>query len=236
MKGIVLCGGLGTRLGDLTRETPKPLVPVAGRPFLAYVLDQLLLAQVDEIVLAVSFQWQQVQALIGDNWAGVKVSYSVEHQALGTGGAIRQAMRQVGVTEALVVNGDTLLKFNALDLLCFAYERDADVAIVLKETEDTSRFGKVAVNATGRIIAFEEKNGQSARGLINSGVYYVKDLVFGLMHQKTFSFENDVLASLTPGLAIYGMPTDAYFIDMGVPEDLARARVELRAVDDISDG
>ena len=234
MKAIVLCGGLGTRLGDLTRETPKPLVLVAGRPFLAYVLDQLLLAQIDEIVLAVSFQWQKVQAIIGDNWNGIKVSYSVEPQALGTGGAIRYAMQQSNINEALVVNGDTLLKFNALDLLRFAQDKNADIAIALQETEDTARFGRVTVNEVGRIIAFEEKDGQRARGLINSGVYYIKDSVFATIDPPVFSFEKDVLAPLNHCLAVYGMATNAYFVDMGVPEDLARARVDLQ--NDAADG
>jgi D-glycero-alpha-D-manno-heptose 1-phosphate guanylyltransferase len=226
MKAVVLCGGLGTRLGDMTRETPKPLIPVAGRPFLAHVLDQLTTAPIDEIILAVSFHWQKVLAEIGDSWCGVKISYSIEQEALGTGGAIKQAMRQSGVNEALVVNGDTFLKMNAGDLLQFAKEQNADIAIALKQTEDSARFGKVNIDELGRVLAFEEK-GQCGRGLINSGVYYVRELVFASIQQETFSFEKDVLTLYCSEFAIYGMPTDAYFIDMGVLEDLARARTDL---------
>lgn len=229
MKVIVLCGGLGARLGDLTRDTPKPLITVAGRPFLAHVLDQLVVAPIDEIVMAVSFQWQKVRAAIGDSWCGVEVSYSIEQQPLGTGGAIKQAMWQAGVTEALVANGDTLLKMDAGDLLRFAHEHRADIAIALKATEDTARFGKVSIDTSGRIIAFEEI-GQCARGLINTGVYYVEDSVFAPIDAVAFSFEKDVLARHHAALAMYGMRTDAYFIDMGVPEDLARARLELPAL------
>ena len=226
MKAIVLCGGLGTRLGDMTRETPKPLIHVAGRPFLAHVLDQLAIAPIDEIILAVSFQWQKVRAEIGDSWCGVKVSYSVEQEPLGTGGAIKQAMRQSGVTEALVANGDTFLKLNAGELLQFAQEQGADIAIALKVTEDSARFGKVNIDALGRVLAFEEK-GQSTKGLINSGVYFVRESAFASIEKEAFSFEKDVLTLHCSELAIYGMPTDAYFIDMGVPEDLARARTDL---------
>ncbi len=222
----MLCGGLGTRLGDLTRELPKPLIPVAGRPFLAYVLDQLLAVPLDEIVLAVSFQWQKVQAEIGDRWQNVKVSYSVEQEPLGTGGAIKRAMQQAGAEEALVANGDTLLRLNPDDLLRFARSRDADIAIALKVTDDSARFGKVTVDSSGRIVAFEEK-GTGARGLINSGMYYVMGKVFAQIQTPAFSFEKDVLVQRHGDLGIYGMATDAYFIDMGVPEDLARALVEL---------
>jgi D-glycero-alpha-D-manno-heptose 1-phosphate guanylyltransferase len=230
VKAIVLCGGLGTRLGSLTQSTPKPLVAVAGRPFLEYVLDQLAGAQVDEIILAVSFQWEKIHAAIGDRWQDVKVSYSIEQAPLGTGGAIRQAMIQTGLSEALVVNGDTLLKFDVRALTAFAQQCDADVCMTLKYMADTARFGRVDIGPSGRVQAFEEKGGGSA-GFINSGVYYVRDAVFAGMANAAFGFENDVLAAKLQALRIYGIQTNAYFIDMGVPEDLARAQAELGNAD-----
>ncbi len=222
----MLCGGLGTRLGELTHDTPKPLIAVSGRPFLAHVLDQLITTPIDEIVLAVSFQWQKVRAEIGTQWRNVKVSYSIETEPLGTGGAIRQAMQQSGITEALVANGDTLLKINPHDLIQFAKEHDADIAIALKATEDSSRFGKVSIDPSGRIVAFQEKAPGSS-GLINSGLYYLKTSIFNQIDTPSFSFENVILAERHNRLAIFGMQTTAYFIDMGIPEDLARARLEL---------
>ena len=226
MKAVVLCGGLGTRLGELTRDTPKPMIQVGGRPFLAHVLDQLITADVDEIIIAVSFQWQKVLAEIGESWGGVKVRYSIELEPLGTGGAIKQAMRSAGVREALVVNGDTLLKIDVKILILFARQKQADIAIALKFMADCARFGKVSVDESGRVLAFEEK-GPGGSGLINSGVYYVKAAVFNSIDSDSFSFENAVLAKHCSSMSMFGLPTDAYFIDMGVPEDLARARLEL---------
>lgn len=226
MKAIVLCGGLGTRLGCLTRDTPKPLIKVAGHPFLMYVLDQLVTTPIDEIVLAVGYQWQKIQAAIGAEWRGVKVSYSIEQQPLGTGGAIKLALTQFHLSEAIVVNGDTLLKCDAGKLARFAQERQADICMALKTTTDTARFGRVNIDRSGRVIAFEEK-GRGSQGLINSGVYFVKAAVFSLVNAAAFSFEKDILTQHLSRLAIYGMQTDAYFIDMGVPEDLARAQEEL---------
>lgn len=234
MKAIVLCGGLGTRLGELTRETPKPLIHVAGKPFLEYVLDQLLTAPIDEIVLAVSFQWQKIHETIGEQWRGVKVSYSIEQHALGTGGAIKQAMSQNRIVEAIVVNGDTLLKFDADELARLSQENQADIGMALKEMEDCSRYGKVTIDSAHRVVAFEEK-GQRSPGLINSGVYYIKELVFSSVSAEVFSFENDILALKLSNLAIYGIPTDAYFIDMGVPEDLSRAQSELAIYQGVAD-
>ncbi|MFZ2267945.1 MAG: sugar phosphate nucleotidyltransferase [Azonexus sp.] len=226
MKVIVLCGGLGTRLGNLTYDTPKPAIIVAGRPFIAHVLDQLLSANPDEFVLAVSFQWKKLQTTIGHQWRGVKVRYSVELGPLGTGGAILQAMRQANVNEALVANGDTLLKLDAATLVRFAYEHDADIAIALKEMENISRFGKVRIDEASRIIAFEEKISGSS-GLINSGLYYLRSSIFDGVDTPAFSLETEILTRQYNRLRMYGMPTKGYFIDMGVPEDLARAQQEL---------
>lgn len=226
MKAIVLCGGLGTRLGSLTLDLPKPLVEVAGKPFLSYVLDQLLSTSIDEIVLAVSYQFEKIQDAIGDQWHGVKVSYSIEKEPLGTGGAIKKAMEQFSLTEALVINGDTLLKCDVESLLQMAQDKKADIFMALKMTSDTARFGNVKVNQSSRVIAFEEK-GDGSRGLINSGVYFVRAVVFSNINKTAFSFEQDILTRNLSRLDIYGMPTDAYFIDMGVPEDLSRAHCEL---------
>lgn len=229
MKAIVLCGGLGTRLGELTRELPKPLVEVAGRPFLEYVLNQLLAGGgIDEIVLAVSFHWEKIRHSIGDEWRGVKVSYSVEQVPLGTGGAIKQAMVQAGVEEAIVINGDTLLTFEASELAAFAHRRDAQIGIALVSVPDAGRYGRVLIDAGSRVIGFEEK-GAKVPGMINAGMYYVKAGALECVDKEAFSLEQDLLKPLCPQLEIYGLTADAYFIDMGIPEDLARARAELLA-------
>lgn len=229
MKAIVLCGGLGTRLGTLTRDMPKPMMMVAGRPFLSYVLDQLAAAKVDEIVLAVSYHWQKIEAVIGHQWQGIKLSYSVEDTPLGTGGAIRQAMQQGGMAEALVLNGDTLFQCDVDALLRFARERCADIGMILNAVPDAARFGRVNCDQAGRVIAFQEK-GVRAPGLINAGVYYVKASVFDGAPGPAFGFEQEILMKRISRLAIYALPTDAYFIDIGIPEDLARAQHELPAL------
>lgn len=229
MKAIVLCGGLGTRLGALTHDMPKPLLEVAGRPFLTYVLDQLVTAPIDEIILAVSYQWQKIQSMICEQWRGVKVSYSIEEEPLGTGGAIKQALTQFHLSEAIVVNGDTLLKCDTAALVQLARDRNADIGMALKMTSDTARFGKVKIDQSGHVTAFEEKGGCS-QGLINAGAYFVKSSVFSLVDATQFSFENDILMQNLSNLNIYGMPTDAYFIDMGVPEDLSKAQNELGTI------
>jgi D-glycero-alpha-D-manno-heptose 1-phosphate guanylyltransferase len=225
MKAIVLCGGFGTRLGVLTRYTPKPLLEVAGRPFIAYVLDNLVAHGVNEIALAVSFQWSKLHSELGESWKGTPLRYSVEHQPLGTGGAIKHAMDQLGWENALVANGDTLLKTDPLVFGHFAALHSMDVVIALKPVADAERYGRVRISENSRIVAFEEK-GENGPGLINAGLYWVSRHVLAKPNRSSFSFEYDVLSTHTNGLRIAGIETDAYFIDIGIPDDLERARRE----------
>ena len=227
MKAIVLCGGFGTRLGDLTRKTPKPILPVAGKPFLEHVLDQIILAPIDEIILAVSFEWEKIKLVIGNSWRGVPVTYSIESQPLGTGGAIKLAMTSAQIKEALVFNGDTLLKVNPDELRVFSEKNHADVGIALKVMDDCARYGSVSIDESNRIIEFSEKGNQKA-GLINSGVYYLRNSILDQIKQNKFSFENEFLVPMSNRLIFYGMKTVAYFIDMGVPDDFYRAQMELK--------
>jgi D-glycero-alpha-D-manno-heptose 1-phosphate guanylyltransferase len=229
LKAIVLCGGRGTRLGNLTTTTPKPILIVAGRPFLYYVLDQILLAPIDEIILAVGFEWQKIRELIGDSWNGVPISYSIEREALGTGGAIKLAMHGANLQEALVFNGDTLLKINPDELRIFSESVSADVGVGLSVVAEGSRFGSVSVNDLGRIMDFNEK---TVKGLsiINAGVYCIRNSVLDYVNSEKFSFENDFLIPFHRELLIYGMSTDTYFIDMGIPQDFERAQIELKGL------
>lgn len=226
MKAIVLCGGLGTRLGPLTADLPKPLVDVAGRPFIAYVLDRLVAGGVDGFVLAAGFRAQKIRDAIGEEWRGANVEYSIEAGPLGTGGAIAQAFARSGLSEAIVVNGDTLLDFDARLLDQFARERNADIGIALKPVPDAGRFGRVLTDGDGRVTRFEEK-GASTAGLINAGFYHVQSRALARAASPAFSFEYDLLKAHSADMAIFGLPTDGYFIDMGIPEDLAKARADL---------
>lgn len=226
MEAIILCGGLGTRLGELTRETPKPLIEVAGRPFITHVLDHLLGIGVNRIVLAVSFQWEKLRHTLGTDWRGIPLSYSVELTPMGTGGAIKNAMLEYGLQQSLVVNGDTLLLEDAQPLCAAGTLHDADVVLALKQVEDSGRFGRVLMDTAGRILSFEEKR-MTGPGCINAGMYWVNRRTFDITDAQVFSFENEILSKHCQQLNLHGLATDAYFIDMGVPQDLLRARNEL---------
>ncbi|MCP9860384.1 MULTISPECIES: nucleotidyltransferase family protein [unclassified Cyanobium] len=230
MKAVILCGGLGTRLGNLTKDTPKPLLEVAGKPFIAHVLNRLKSGGIDGLVLAAGFQWAKLKHYIGDNWDGVPVHYSIETHPLGTGGAIKAAMASASLSEALVFNGDTLFDIDIASLLAFAHKSVAQVCISLRKVDDCSRYGRVTVGANGEMLSFGEK-GYKGAGLINGGIYYLRSHCLHGIKAGSFSLESDFLSLQQPGHPIYGMPFDDYFIDIGIPSDLQRAEVELRAME-----
>lgn len=226
MKAVVLCGGQGTRLGDLTKDTPKPLLEVAGRPFMHHVLGKLAAAGTPEVVLATSFQWEKIAKVYGNAWQGMRICYSIEPEPLGTGGAIRQAMREAQAAEALVLNGDTLFDMDLNALIDFHAQRRAQVSIAVRRVPDVSRYGAVAMDGEGRIVQFGEKRRQG-EGLINAGVYVVNVEVFEGIESPRFSFETEVLGANIDCMRVYAMEAAGYFIDIGIPEDLALAARDL---------
>jgi D-glycero-alpha-D-manno-heptose 1-phosphate guanylyltransferase len=223
---VVLCGGFGTRLGELTRNTPKPMLSVAGRPFVAHVLDQLHAASVERIILAVGFEWQQLQAYAGDDWRGIPIRYSVESAPLGTGGAVRHAMQSFSLETALVLNGDTLFRADLANFLSEPLGLDRNTRIALRHAADCSRYGRVALDKNSRVIAFGEK-GHKGPGLINGGIYLQRFDPLERFGHTAFSLEADYLAADFPIGQMEAVAYDAYFIDIGIPEDFERAQREL---------
>lgn len=226
MKAIVLCGGLGTRLGAFTRNIPKPLIEVAGRPFLAHVLDKLCIPEVDGFILATGFHAEQVSGVIKTTWQGRAVNYSTEGTPLGTGGALRLAMQNFCIDFALVVNGDTLFDCDLRSIAQGFASSQWATRIALRSVDDCSRYGRVQLASDTRVIGFGEK-GHVGSGLINAGVYMQRRAPLVNYGSKPFSLESDYLAKLPLEWPIQGVVQGGYFVDMGTPEDLEKARHDL---------
>lgn len=226
MKAIVLCGGLGTRLGALTRNTPKPLIEVAGRPFLAHVLDKLCIPEVDGFILATGFHAEQVANVITTTWQGRDVYYSVEDKPLGTGGALRLAMQNFDLDIGLVVNGDTLFDCDLGSIIEGFESSPWATRIALRSVDDCSRYGRVTLASDSRVIDFGEK-GYTGAGLINAGVYLQRRAPLDIFAAEAFGLEADYLAKLPAEWPVQGIVKKGYFIDIGVPEDLDKARKDL---------
>ena len=227
-EAIVLAGGLGTRLRGHLDGLPKALAPVAGRPFLAHLLDQLEREGMRRVILATGHLATQVREAIGARWGAMEIEHSVEDAPLGTGGALALAARQLRGEGVHVANGDTFLRFELPALERAVRAADADLGLALAQVEDVARYGAVTLRA-GRAVGFEEKGGHGP-GWINAGSYFLTPAALAaLPATAAYSFEDEVLrpAAAAGALVAFGDTRD--FIDIGVPADLARAQALLAA-------
>ena len=227
MKAVILAGGLGTRLASVTNDIPKPMAPIGSRPFLEYLLDDLVEQGIELAVLAVSHKWEVIRGHFDDSWRGMPLNYSVEAQPLGTGGAIRQALEFLTDDDVVVLNGDTLFRVDLASMENTHRNGGARLSIALKQVVDSGRFGRVEVSADGVITSFLEKS-TGGPGWINGGIYMLNRALFtDFPVPERFSFELDLVEPNIARIQPRAFQSDAYFIDMGVPEDYARARHEI---------
>jgi D-glycero-alpha-D-manno-heptose 1-phosphate guanylyltransferase len=226
-EAIVLAGGMGTRLQTVVRDIPKPMASVDGRPFLEYVLAQLPGIGIQRVVLSVGYKWEVILAHFGHSFMGMEIDYAVEEQPLGTGGGIKLAFDKTTSEQVLVLNGDTLF---ACDLRWHFAQHTTDgglISLALKEMHDFDRYGSVEVDADRRVMGFKEKQALDY-GLINAGVYVIDRALWAKVDvAEKFSFEKDILERYVGALSFMGYKQDGYFIDIGIPEDYARAQMEL---------
>lgn len=230
MSAVILAGGLGTRLRSSVPDLPKPLAPVAGRPFLSHLLDRLADAGLSEVTLAVGYRGELIEAHYGRSYRGIDLRYSWEKEPLGTGGALVQALRQMDTPDqpVWVFNGDTLLTFDLSKAAAFYREKQAECLILLKELYDFDRYGIVATDEEDRVVAFVEKAPRQ-HGWINGGVYLLDpQVLLSQAFPKRFSLEKDFMEAQLTQLRCYAYRETDYFIDIGIPADYARAQRELQ--------
>jgi len=225
---VILAGGMGTRLRAVSSGLPKPMIQVGGRPFIEYILDTLVDAHVPSIHLAVSFRSEYVQARLGHSYRGTTLRYSIETTPLGTGGAILNCLREHKLSRAMILNGDTLFCVNIDALVAAHINAQSQITMALRHVADPSRYGAVECDTDNRVVAFEENVLQRNDSLINGGIYIVeRSALDSVALPDCFSFERDFLQPNVCTLRPLGVVSDGYFIDIGVPEDLERARREV---------
>lgn len=225
MEAVVLAGGLGTRLRQVVPDLPKPMAPVAGRPFLELVIAMLGRKGFTRVVLSVGFMAEKIVGHFGTHFAGVDLSYAIEPQPLGTGGALRYALAECRDDSVFVFNGDTYLDLEVSELAS-SLRPGADPVIVARRVPDTSRFGVLDI-ADGRVLGFKER-GDGGPGLINAGCYVLPvDLLDGFPDGAEFSLERDFLPNAVRTRRFQVFATRGKFIDIGVPADYERAQSEL---------
>ncbi len=230
-EALILAGGFGTRLQSVVRDVPKPLAPVGGRPFIAWLLDALAAQGMRRMVLAVGYMGEVVEQALGSSWRGAALIYSREPEPLGTGGAVSLAAGCIQGDSFFLLNGDTWLEldYGAFDRA--AVTASAPLSMALARVEDVSRYGAVRVE-DNRVAGFVEK-GSSGAGHINAGVYRVtRDMLGSFPDKHRFSFENEVLAPAVEQGLVSAFTQTRGFIDIGIPADYARAATVLPTAED----
>lgn len=228
---ILLVGGFGTRLMPLTKNTPKPMLTVAGVPVTEHQLAMAKSAGITEIVLATSYLSEVFIPYFGDGskW-GMKIKYAVEEKPLGTGGAIRNAAQLLESDESVVVlNGDVLSSHNVAEQIRQHEAHDADVTLHLTQVEDARAFGCVPTDGDGRVSAFLEKMENPLTNQINAGCYVFNPRVISTIPLDTVvSVERETFPQLVDsGAKVFGYLEIAYWLDIGTPRALLKASVDI---------
>ena len=233
---LILVGGLGTRLRPVYAEGPKALAPIQGKPFLAYLLKMLADHGLSRVVLCLGHRASQIKQWLADQSLadqsfGLDLRCSYEDEPLGTAGALGLAYSRYARGErVLAMNGDSILRLSLAAMWELHSRSAAEATLALAHVPDTSRYGSIAVDDQGWVTSFSEKSTERNPGFINGGVYLFEPSVMDrVVKDRNVSIEREVLpAQLARGLLAF--KSDGYFIDIGVPQDLARAQSELRAV------
>lgn len=228
MEAIVLAGGLGTRLQHVVSDVPKPMADIGGKPFLSLLLTKLSRHGFRRIILSVGYKQESIREYFKESYGGMCIDYVSEDHPLGTGGAIRSAWEAVEEENVFVFNGDTFYDVDIHRFLRFHKARSGIISMALKPMKTFDRYGSVELSEKGRIISFCEKKMVDS-GLINGGIYVLNRDLDNILRGKegVFSFEKDFLELYTDTLDIGGYIDDGYFVDIGVPEDYAKAQKEV---------
>ncbi len=225
-EAIILAGGLGTRLQPVVGEVPKSLAPVAGRPFLAYLLDNAKKQGIKKFIFALGYKTDQIETFVKKSLQEGSYVFSIEEESLGTGGAIYRACSQAAGPHVMVLNADTYFGITYSNLSIIHELRKADCTLALKPMKAFDRYGAVEIEKQ-LVTGFGEKK-YYKDGLINGGVYALSVSSFlQKSFPASFSFERDYLEKNFRNGKFLALVSDAYFIDIGIPEDYQRAQEEL---------
>ena len=225
MEAIILAGGFGTRLREVVPDLPKPMAPIAGRPFLEILLAALAKKKFTRVILSLGFMADKITNHFGDSFLGMELVYEVESTPLGTGGAIRAGLQRCVTDHAVIFNGDTYLDLE-VDELEQLWETNHNPIIVVREVPDTARYGRVEM-VSDKIVSFFEK-GVSGLGMINAGCYVFPRNALDNFHAgEPFSLESQFFMQNLQSICFNGFVTHGRFIDIGIPSDYELAQTML---------
>jgi D-glycero-alpha-D-manno-heptose 1-phosphate guanylyltransferase len=229
-EAIILAGGKGSRLKDLTQKTPKPMMLVDGKPFLEIIFHYLIQQNINRVILSVGHYHKKIINYFGEKYKSINIVYNIENAPLGTGGAILNSMNKAYNEDIFVINGDTLFNINLKNLSDLHYISKSKLTIALKKKSRTERFGKISLDEKNLISKVSEKKNKGS-GLINGGVYLINKSLFNSRdYGKSFSFEYEILEKISSSDCFRGLVFDDLFYDIGTPADLKKAQVVLKKI------
>ncbi|MDO8587781.1 MAG: NDP-sugar synthase [Armatimonadota bacterium] len=239
MKGVIIAGGPGTRLRPLTYIRPKPIVPVVNKPFLEYQVDLLKRHGISDIIFCTNYMAEMIEAHFGDGSAhGVRMSYVIEENPLGTAGAVKNAEPLFKGDTLLVFNGDVLTDFDLSAIIDFHKKRKATVTLTLMGVPSPSPYGVIITDEQQRVLEFREPSEEVKKMLarnpnvehtgtdyINAGTYVIESSIFEQIPADVpYSFERQLFPSLLAGGApVYGYAAEGYWLDIGRPQQYMEA-------------
>lgn len=219
-----MAGGFGTRLQSKIKDVPKPMADIKGKPFLAHLIDYLYKFDINEVILSVGYKYEVITEYFGTRYKDVDIRYVIEKEPIGTGGAIKGALKWTNEENVLVLNGDTFFNIDFKKLFEFHIAKDSILTLALKPMFNFDRFGAVILK-DDRVVGFEEKSFKKF-GYINAGVYVMNRRIAAYLspYKDNFSFETDFLQKNVALLKSFAFISDGYFIDIGIPEDYLEAQ------------
>lgn len=226
-EAIVLAGGLGTRLREAVPDLPKCMAPVAGHPFLYYIIKYYSSQGIQSFIFSLGYLHEIIETYLKEAFPNLTYKICLEDEPLGTGGAIQKALGYATANEVLILNGDTLFEVDLKKLHQTHHSSPTECTLALKSMSSFDRYGVVTLGNNNTVMNFLEKQ-YFDEGNINGGVYLLNTKVFNnKFFPEKFSFEKDYLEKYYTSTLIKGSIHNGYFIDIGIPQDFQKAQIDL---------
>lgn len=225
LDAIILAGGQGTRLREVIKDVPKPMAKINNVPFLDILISKLeTCPKINKIILAIGYKSEKITDYYTNSSCKKDIHFSIEQSPLGTGGALKKAFPLTNTENILVLNGDSFLDINLDDFTDFHRTKKSKLSIAIKEKNDASRYGKIILSKSNKIIYFQEKANTPSAGFINAGIYiFNREIFTSFPNKETFSLENDFFSALAQNFS-FGFPCNKTFIDIGTKNSYHNAQ------------
>lgn len=222
-QAVILAGGQGVAMRPFSYELPKALIPVAGRPLIIYTIELLREANIRDIIIATGHLGERIKNALGDGHKfGVKITYSQEKKAQGTGGALKNAAKLLLKKPFLVINGDILVKINITELINF-HQKDRYLAtLALSVIDDPSGYGTVLLQGE-KVVKFQKPESHENSHLVNAGIYIINPEVLQLIAPKKIANLDDVFFKLVGQKKLAGFPFQGDWFEVSTPKNYDRA-------------